>query len=64
MWDGQTVALGGMTIQKPGKNGDTETRHILAFITPEIIDPAGNLVNNPDEMPFARDAIPPQPAEK
>jgi len=65
VWDGQTVVLGGMTIQKKvEEGGKLETKHILAFVTPEIIDPAGNLVNDPDNMPFAKDAVPPQPAEK
>ena len=35
---------------------------LLIFVTPTLIDPAGNLIHVPEEMPFARDGIPPQPA--
>jgi type II secretory pathway component GspD/PulD (secretin) len=42
---------------------ETETRHILVFITPTIINPAGNPVHRPEDMPFAREQTPPQPVE-
>jgi type II secretory pathway component GspD/PulD (secretin) len=41
-----------------------EPRHVLVFITPTIIDPAGNAVHSPGQLPPAKDAVPPQPAEK
>jgi len=39
----------------------TRKRNLLVFITPAIIDPAGNRVHSDEEMPFSRDAVPPQP---
>ena len=35
-------------------------RNLLIFVTPTIIDPAGNRVHSEDEMPFARNSIPAQ----
>jgi general secretion pathway protein D len=40
---------------------DTQKQNLLIFVTPTIIDPAGNRVHNDDDMPFARTSIPPQP---
>jgi general secretion pathway protein D len=40
----------------------TSKKHLLIFVTPTIIDPAGNRVHSDDELPFARKAIPLQPA--
>ena len=39
----------------------TQKRNLLVFITPTIIDPAGNRVHTDEEMPFARDGTPQQP---
>jgi beta-lactamase regulating signal transducer with metallopeptidase domain len=39
----------------------TEKRSLLIFITPTIIDPAGNRVHSDNDLPFTRDAIPRQP---
>jgi len=38
-----------------------QKKNLLIFVTPRIIDPAGNPVHSDDEMPFAQTAIPPQP---
>ena len=38
----------------------TTKKNLLIFITPTLIDPAGNRLHTEDEMPFSRDAIPPQ----
>jgi general secretion pathway protein D len=40
---------------------DSTKENLLIFVTPTIIDPAGNRVHNDEDMPFARNSIPPQP---
>jgi len=43
----------------------TETKTLVVFITPTLMDPAGNRVHSDDELPFAKDSIPSQaPAQK
>jgi general secretion pathway protein D len=37
-------------------------KNLLIFVTPTIIDPAGNRMHSEDEMPFAQTGIPPQSA--
>jgi type II secretory pathway component GspD/PulD (secretin)/beta-lactamase regulating signal transducer with metallopeptidase domain len=37
-------------------------KNLLIFITPTLIDPVGNRIHAEDELPFTRDAVPPQPA--
>jgi len=39
----------------------TQKRNLLVFVTPTIIDPAGNRLHSEDEMPFTRDGTPQQP---
>jgi beta-lactamase regulating signal transducer with metallopeptidase domain/type II secretory pathway component GspD/PulD (secretin) len=34
---------------------------LLVFVTATLVDPAGNRVHTDDELPFAKDKIPPQP---
>jgi type II secretory pathway component GspD/PulD (secretin) len=36
-------------------------KNLLIFVTPTLIDPAGNRLHSDDEMPFSKEAIPPQP---
>ena len=36
--------------------------NLMIFVTATIVDPAGNRVHSPDELPFAQNSIPPQPA--
>jgi general secretion pathway protein D len=38
----------------------TQKRNLMIFVTPTIIDPAGNREHSEDEMPFAQTGIPPQ----
>jgi general secretion pathway protein D len=38
----------------------TQKKNLIIFVTPTIIDPAGNRFHSEDEMPFAQNAIPPQ----
>jgi general secretion pathway protein D len=41
----------------------TETkRNLMIFVTATLIDPAGNRVHSEDELPFAQNGIPTQPA--
>ena len=42
----------------------TKRKHLLIFVTPTIIDPAGNRVHAPEEMPFSQNAVPPQKTGK
>ena len=36
-------------------------KNLMIFVTATIVDPAGNRIHSPDELPFAQSAIPPQP---
>jgi general secretion pathway protein D len=38
----------------------TSKRNLMIFVTPTIIDPAGNRFHSEDEMPFNQNTIPPQ----
>ena len=38
----------------------TSKKNLLIFVTPKLIDPAGNPLHSEDEMPFAQNAFPPQ----
>ena len=72
VWDGQTLvlsnpaltvgdpqaAVNGMPAEKPGDRN----RRLIVMVTPTIIDSTGKRVHSDNEMPFARDGIPPQPA--
>lgn len=40
---------------------DSQKQNLLIFVSPRIIDPAGNPVHTDDDMPFARNSIPTQP---
>ena len=44
------------------ESNESNKKNLLVFVTPTIIDPAGNRLHTDDEMPFARNSIPPQPA--
>jgi type II secretory pathway component GspD/PulD (secretin) len=37
-----------------------QKKYLLVFVTPTLIDPAGNRVHSEEDIPFARDAVPPQ----
>jgi len=54
LWDGQTLVFGGMMAdQIPGPK-----KVLLVFVTPTIIDAAGNKVHADDDIPFAANSIP------
>ncbi|HON09031.1 MAG TPA: hypothetical protein PLW02_13120, partial [Verrucomicrobiota bacterium] len=38
----------------------SKKKNLLIFVTPTLIDPAGNRLHSDDEMPFAQSSIPPQ----
>ncbi|HSH14465.1 MAG TPA: hypothetical protein VLD18_00425, partial [Verrucomicrobiae bacterium] len=64
VWDGQTLVLGG-TPPEPGlQTPDMERRHFLIFITPTIIDPAGNRVHSAEQMPFTEEQVPRRPGQE
>jgi general secretion pathway protein D len=39
----------------------SEKRNLVVFVTPKLIDPAGNRVHAPDNLPYDPNVIPPQP---
>ena len=54
------VPIIGRLFQSENK---TETkRNLMIFVTATMIDPAGNRVHSDDELPFAQNTIPSQPA--
>ncbi|MEW6304826.1 MAG: hypothetical protein AB1705_15230 [Verrucomicrobiota bacterium] len=40
----------------------TSKKNLIIFVTPTIVDPAGNRMNREEELPFTANAVPPQPA--
>ena len=40
----------------------TKKKNLLIFVTPTIIDPAGNRVHNDEDLPFAQSTVPVQRA--
>jgi type II secretory pathway component GspD/PulD (secretin) len=39
----------------------SDKENVMIFVTATIIDPAGNRIHTDDQMPFAKNSIPPQP---
>jgi type II secretory pathway component GspD/PulD (secretin) len=62
VWDGQTMVLGGFpTVEKDKRSRKPGSKKmLLVFVTPTIIDPAGNPVHTADNRPFDPDYVPPQ----
>ena len=54
------IPLLGPLFQSQSKT--TQKKNLTIFVTATIIDPAGNRVHSDDELPFAQNAIPSQPA--
>ncbi len=44
------------------ESSTSDKRNLVIFVTPTIIDPAGNRMHSDEELPFARSTIPAQPA--
>jgi len=42
------------------ESSKTRRKNMLIFVTPTIIDPAGNPVHTPDNLPYDPNATPPQ----
>lgn len=42
------------------ESSSTRKKNLLIFVTPTIIDPAGNRVHSEEDLPFAQTGIPPQ----
>jgi len=42
------------------ESSQSSKKNLLIFVTPTIIDPAGNRLHSEEEMPFAQNSIPPQ----
>jgi general secretion pathway protein D len=42
------------------ESSSTKKKNLVIFVTPTIIDPAGNRAHSEDEMPFSQNAIPVQ----
>ncbi len=53
------LPLVGRLFRSESKN--TSKKNLLIFVTPLLIDPAGNRLHSEDQMPFAQSGIPPQP---
>ena len=64
VWDGQTVLLGGPmedSDASQSQSTNSQREDLMVFITATIIDPAGNRVHKEEDMPFAKESVPPQP---
>ena len=56
------LPLVGRFFRSESKN--TNKKNLLIFVTPMLIDPAGNRLHTEDEMPFAQTGIPVQPHQQ
>jgi Flp pilus assembly secretin CpaC len=43
------------------ESNNTRKKNLLIFVSPTIIDPAGNRTHNDEDLPFAAQGVPPQP---
>ena len=60
---GQVPVLGSLPMVGGLFRSESKTtakKNLLVFITPTLIDPAGNRIHSEEEMPFASEGIPPQ----
>jgi len=53
------LPLVGRLFQSNGKT--TTKKNLMIFVTPTIVDPAGNRVHADSDLPFAQVTVPPQP---
>jgi hypothetical protein len=65
LYDGQSLLLIGSGASVTNKSDKIpvlgDLRSFLILITPTLIDPAGNSIHTPDNLPFDPNSIPPQP---
>jgi general secretion pathway protein D len=45
------------------ESSSSDKRNLVIFVTPTLIDPAGNRVHMDEELPFARNEVPQQLSE-
>ena len=50
----------GRLFRSESKN--TSKKNLMIFVTPTMIDPAGNKLHTEEDMPFAKEGVPMQPA--
>ena len=63
VWDGQTALLGLGPIEEANSKGlptKPAKKYRALFVTPTIIDPAGNRVHPETTLPFRNEGVPPQ----
>ncbi|HKS36572.1 MAG TPA: hypothetical protein VJW76_05245, partial [Verrucomicrobiae bacterium] len=61
VYNGQTLVLGNPNGESVTERTPEESeKQLLVFITPTIIDPAGNPIHPPGKEPFSTDKVPPQ----
>ncbi|MBK9138813.1 MAG: type II and III secretion system protein [Verrucomicrobia bacterium] len=81
VWDGQTIALGGLISESVIKVKDkvpvlgdapligrlfrsegmsSKKKNLVIFVTPTIIDPAGNRIHSEDALPYDPNRVPSQ----
>ena len=53
------LPIAGVLFRNESKT--TQKKNLLIFVTPALIDPAGNRLHSEDEMPFAKESFPVQP---
>lgn len=56
--------LGGPVVEAetdPSTTAGSRRKQLLLFVTPTIVDPAGNRLHKDDELPFSTNAVPPHP---
>jgi beta-lactamase regulating signal transducer with metallopeptidase domain/type II secretory pathway component GspD/PulD (secretin) len=65
VWDGQTVMLPGLIVEShPARTEPTNShlQNLMIFVTPRIVDSAGNPLHTDDELKDFQKHIPPQAA--
>jgi Zn-dependent protease with chaperone function len=64
VWEGQTLVLGGPVVGAAGTGTNSAagaSKKLLLFVTPTLIDPAGNRLHSEEGMPSSTNALPPPP---
>lgn len=60
VWDGQTALLGLGAVEETNSKGLPAKKYRVLFVTPTIIDPAGNSVHPENTLPFRNEGVPSQ----
>ena len=56
----ETVPVGLLGRLFRSESSHTEKKNLIIFVTPRIIDPAGNPVHTMDNLPYDPNTVPPQ----